>query len=72
MQALLAGVCHGKIGRNEHEDAHGIPHRNGTGYHPEISASHIKTGRCPDARVGNHAVTARNADRTTACRSTMR
>ena len=52
MQALLAGVFHGKIGRNEGKDALGITHWNGAGDHPDLSASHIKIGRRPDARVG--------------------
>ena len=49
MQALLAGVFHRKIGGNEGEDTIGIPHWNGTGDHPELTASRIKIGRRPDA-----------------------
>ena len=52
MQALLARVFHGKIGGDEGKDALGVPHRNGAGDHPDLSASHIKIGRRPDARVG--------------------
>ena len=49
MQALLAGVFHGKIGANERKDALGIPHWNGAGDHPDLSAPRIKIGRRPDA-----------------------
>ena len=49
MQALLAGVFHGKIGANERKDALGIPHWNGARDHPDLSAPRIKIGRRPDA-----------------------
>ena len=52
MQALLAGVFHGKIGGNKGKDALGIPHWNGARNHPDLTASRIKIGRRPDARVG--------------------
>ncbi len=54
MQALLGRVFHGKIGADEGKDALGVPHpeRNGAGDHPDLSASHIKIGCRPDARVG--------------------
>ena len=50
--ALLAGVFHREVGRNEGKDALGIPHWNGAGDHPDLTASRIKIGRRPDARVG--------------------
>ena len=49
MQALPAGVFHRKIGANERKDALGIPHWNGAGDHPDLTASRIKIGRRPDA-----------------------
>ena len=38
--------------RNESKDALGIPHWNGARNHPNLTASRIKIGRRPDARVG--------------------
>ncbi len=51
MQPLLAGVFHGKIGGDEGKDALGIPHWNGAGDHPDLTASRIKIACHTGARI---------------------